>query len=156
MALFKGLLSSLMEHEEVKTTYAKASAVRPLAEKMITKAIKGTVHARRQVHSDLQNNDLIKKLFSDIALRFKSQKGGFTKITRIGNRRGDNAVMVKLTLTKKATTADAGKVTKTTKAEKTSKKKVSAPKVSPKIAKPTRATQVTSTKSAIGRKSGDR
>lgn len=99
-ALFKSLIQSLILRESVETTQAKAMAVRPLFEKMLTKAKSATVHEIRQIQGVLQNSLLIKKLVKDIAPRYKDVKGGYTRITPIGARRGDNAKIVKLSLTK--------------------------------------------------------
>lgn len=99
-ALFSGLIKSLVEHEEIKTTSAKAKAVQGQFEKLLTKARLNTVPARRQVQSVLQDPQLVKKLVNQLAPLFASTKGGYTKLTVVGNRRGDNAKMVKLSLTK--------------------------------------------------------
>jgi len=101
-ALFRGLINSLIEHEEIETTAAKARAVRGMFEKLITKGRVGSLHARRQIQSFLQHQSSVKKLVDEISPRFKNTAGGYTKLTIIGNRRGDNAPIVKLSLTKTA------------------------------------------------------
>ena len=102
-ALLKGLIRSLVTHEEIVTTLTKAKAVAPMFEKLLTKARTGTVSARRSIQSQLQSAPLIKRLVDTIAPRYQASKGGYTSLTPIGNRLGDNAMMVKLSLTKKAT-----------------------------------------------------
>jgi large subunit ribosomal protein L17 len=102
-ALFKSLMQTMILREHIETTHAKAMAVRPLFEKMITKAKSGSIHELRQIQGILQNAELLKKLVQEIAPRFKEIKGGYTKITPVGARRGDNAKIVKLSLTKLST-----------------------------------------------------
>lgn len=97
-ALFKNLTKSLFDHGEIITTQAKAKAVKGYIEKLITKAKKNTLHSRRQVHSHLNTRSLTHKLVDVIAPSFK-KNSGYTRITRIGRRRGDNTMMVKLSLT---------------------------------------------------------
>lgn len=98
-ALFAGLIKSLIEHGEIKTTKAKAVAARSLFEKQLTKAKSGSVAARRLLQADLQSKTLVKKLVDEIAPRYKNIHGGYTKLTVLGNRLGDNARLVKLSLT---------------------------------------------------------
>jgi large subunit ribosomal protein L17 len=100
-ALFKGLMIALVEREEIETTKAKASAVRRIFEKLITTAKEGTINARRQVQTVLQDSKLVKKLVDEIAPRYADVKGGYTKLVMVGARRGDGAFMVRLGLTKK-------------------------------------------------------
>lgn len=100
-ALFKNLVLALVSREEIVTTSAKAKAVKSIFEKLLTKARLGSIHARRLVHSHIQNTAAVKKLVDNIAPRYLGVKGGYTKITAVGKRRGDNATMVKLALTKK-------------------------------------------------------
>jgi large subunit ribosomal protein L17 len=157
-ALFRGLAASLLDKEEVKTTAAKARTVRTIVEKMISKAKTGTVHARRLVQSDIQDNLLVAKLFADIAPRFKGVNGGYTKITVIGTRKGDNAPIVKLALTKKKEVVASAKTAKS--GDKAEKAKVAtAVKTtagSPKIAKPTRTAKMGVNKAGMIRKTGER
>lgn len=162
VALFKGLIATLIDKEEINTTSAKARAVRSLFEKMITKARTGTVHARRLVQSDVQDASLVSKLFSEIAPRYADVKGGYTKLTMVGNRKGDNAPIVKLALTKKSEVKTGLKNKKAVTAAKsdTASRKTetsSAPKLTaPKLAKPTKASK--SMGSSVGkvRKTGER
>jgi len=115
-ALFTHLMVALIDKEAIKTTKAKAAAVRPLFEKLLTKARKGTVQARREIHSVIGIDSAVKKLVDDIALRFKGVSGGYTRITPVGSRKGDNAPMVKLALTKIVLTKPVSKDTKGEKA----------------------------------------
>ncbi len=100
-ALFKNLINALILREEVKTTESKAKAVRGLIDKLITRGKAGTLHARRLVAAFLANKRAVNKLVDEIAPRFKTRPGGFTRIIRLGRRRGDDAMMVKLELVEK-------------------------------------------------------
>jgi large subunit ribosomal protein L17 len=100
-ALFKNLIKSLIDHGEIKTTESKAKAVRILVEKLITKGKAGTVQTRRLIGGFLQSRQAVNRLVDEIAPLFKSKPGGYTRITRLGERKGDNAVMVKLELVEK-------------------------------------------------------
>lgn len=90
-ALFKGLVTSVIEHERVVTTIAKAKAVRPLVERMITLAKRDTLHTRRQAAAFLETPDAVKKLFDKLGTRFGQRQGGYTRVVRLGNRKGDGA-----------------------------------------------------------------
>jgi len=91
--LLSGLALSLFEHESIKTTEAKAKALRPYAERLITKAKKGGLHERRQVLSTIEDRDVVAKLFEEIAPRFADRSGGYTRILKLGPRNGDGAPM---------------------------------------------------------------
>jgi large subunit ribosomal protein L17 len=93
LALFRNQLASLVQHERIVTTLAKAKELRPIAEKIVSKGKQGTVHARRQVRPWLPSRDLVKKLFDDISPRFQDRPGGYLRITKLGPRQGDNAEM---------------------------------------------------------------
>jgi large subunit ribosomal protein L17 len=84
---------SLFQHESIKTTEAKAKALRPYAERLITKAKKGGLHERRQVLSTIEDRDVVAKLFEEIAPRFAERSGGYTRILKLGPRNGDGAPM---------------------------------------------------------------
>ena len=103
-ALFKGLIQSLIIHEEIKTTEAKAKAIRRVVEKLVKKAKKGSLHVRRQILAFLPKKEAAHKLVDEIAPRFGKISGGFVRIMRLGKRRGDNATMVKMEFTKKLKT----------------------------------------------------
>lgn len=93
-ALFKNLIASLISHGQVKTTEMKAKAVKGLLDKLVTKAKQGTLHARRQVLAFLPQKEIVGKLFDEVVPRFKGRQSGFTRIIKIGPRRGDNTPMV--------------------------------------------------------------
>ena len=85
------LATDLIVHEKVTTTAAKAKALRPYAEKLITKARKGDLHARRVILKDIHDKAAVAKLFEDVAPRYEERQGGYTRITKLGPRRGDGA-----------------------------------------------------------------
>ena len=93
-----GLAASLFEHEKVQTTEAKAKALRPVAERLITFAKKGDVHARRQVLRLVPDRDVVHRLFEEIAPRYAERDGGYTRILKLGPRKGDGAPMAILEL----------------------------------------------------------
>lgn len=97
-ALFKGLITSIIEHERVVTTVPKAKAVRPLVEKMITLAKRDTLHARRQAAAFLETPEAVKKLFDKLGTRFGQRNGGYTRVVRLGFRKGDGAEQAMLEL----------------------------------------------------------
>ncbi len=104
-ALFRNLIIQLFEHERINTTEAKAKAIRGNAEKLISLAKRGLtkgdaygVHARRLAYARLGNKAAVKKLFDEIAPRYMSRPGGYTRIVKIGRRQGDAAEMVLLEL----------------------------------------------------------
>ena len=90
-ALFKGLVTSVIEHERVITTVPKAKAIKPLVEKMITLAKRDTLHTRRQAAAFLETPAAVKKLFDKLGTRFGQRSGGYTRVVRLGNRKGDGA-----------------------------------------------------------------
>src|ERR671936_2527347 len=92
-ALLANQVCSLIEHQRICTTLAKAKAVRPLAEKMVTLGKKGSLHARRTALSVLRQKEAVKKLFDDIAPRSAERNGGYTRIIRLGQRKSDSAPM---------------------------------------------------------------
>lgn len=93
LAMFRNQLASLVEHERITTTLHKAKELRPIAEKVITKGKKGTVHHRRLVRKWLPERRLVQKVFDDLAPRFEERSGGYTRIIKLGPRRGDQAEM---------------------------------------------------------------
>jgi len=92
-ALLRNLATSLFRHERVETTTTKAKELRPYAERLITLARRGDVHARRIAGRKIQDRDVLGKLFDDIAPRYAERPGGYTRILRLGNRKGDAAEM---------------------------------------------------------------
>jgi large subunit ribosomal protein L17 len=100
-AMFKAMACSLFEHEKIKTTLPKAKELRPIVEKIITKARKGTLHARRTTISMLQKEEIVRKLFDDIAVRNLKRSGGYVRILKTGFRYGDSAPMAIIELVDK-------------------------------------------------------
>jgi large subunit ribosomal protein L17 len=98
-SLMKNLCKEVIEHERIKTTEAKAKAVKPELEKLITLAKRGDLHARRQALSTLgQDKSVVHKLFEDVAPRYAARSGGYTRILKLGPRRSDSTEMVFLEL----------------------------------------------------------
>ena len=98
LALMRGLATSLIEHEAVETTEAKAKELRPFVEKLITKAKEGTLHARRLAGRHVRKRETADKLFQEIGPRFASRAGGYTRILKTGHRKGDGAEMARIEL----------------------------------------------------------
>src|SRR5207245_1853895 len=92
-ALLANQVCSLIEHQRIKTTLAKAKAVRPLAERMVTLGKNGSIHARRTALATLRQKNAVKKLFDDIAPRSAERNGGYTRIVKLGQRKSDSAPM---------------------------------------------------------------
>lgn len=90
-ALFRHMVTALLAHERIETTEAKAREVKAIAERMITLAKRGDLHARRQAHAYLMDEDVVKKLFDTIAPRYADRPGGYTRVLKVGVRRGDAA-----------------------------------------------------------------
>lgn len=97
-ALFRNMVTSLFAAERIETTQAKAKEVQPIAEKLVTLAKRGDLHARRQAAHYLMSEDMVKKLFDVIGPRYADRAGGYTRVVRIGNRKGDAAPMALLEL----------------------------------------------------------
>jgi large subunit ribosomal protein L17 len=92
------LATALFEHGRIKTTEAKARRLRPVAERLITKAKKGDLHNRRQVMQTIRDKSVVHTLFTEIGPKFANRPGGYTRITKLGPRRGDNAPMAVIEL----------------------------------------------------------
>ena len=97
-ALFRNLLVALFRHERISTTEAKAKAIRPLADQMITLAKRESLHARRQVLAMVPDDEVVRKMFDTVAARFSDRHGGYTRIIKAGVRPGDGAPTVLLEL----------------------------------------------------------
>lgn len=95
-AMFGNLVASLIAAEGIVTTEAKAKALRPIAEKMVTKAKKGGVHNQRQVVAYIRDKEMASKLFEEIGPRYAERPGGYTRILKLGPRHGDNAPMARI------------------------------------------------------------
>jgi large subunit ribosomal protein L17 len=152
-AMYRNMVTSLLAHERIETTDAKAKQVRRLADRMITLGKRGTLHARRQALAVIRDRDVAAKVFDDLAERFRSRPGGYTRVLKVRRRVGDAAELSIVELvegaapepeekagkgkkksTRKSTRKAAGKKATTTKAagEKASKKKASKKKASKK------------------------
>ncbi|EST30336.1 50S ribosomal protein L17 [Streptomycetaceae bacterium MP113-05] len=97
-AMLANLATNLFEHGRITTTEAKARRLRPVAERLITKAKKGDLHNRRQVMRTVLDKSVVHTLFTEIGPRYENRPGGYTRITKVGNRRGDNAPMAVIEL----------------------------------------------------------
>jgi large subunit ribosomal protein L17 len=111
--ILANLATSLFEHDQITTTVAKAKRLRPLAERLVTFAKRGDLHARRRVLTVVRDKGVVHRLFTEIAPDMAQRAGGYTRITKIGNRKGDNAPMAVIELVReplsarKATVAEA-------------------------------------------------
>ena len=116
--ILANLATSLFEHDQITTTEAKAKRLRPLAERLVTFAKRGDLHARRRVLTVVRDKGVVHRLFTEIAPDMAERAGGYTRITKIGNRKGDNAPMAVIELVreplsaKKAAVAEAEGATK--------------------------------------------
>ena len=97
-AMFRIMVTDLLRHGQIKTTIAKAKAIRPLTEKMVTLGKSGTLHDRRQAAAFITDKSVLKTVFDDIAPRYQERNGGYTRITRLGVRPGDAAEMALIEL----------------------------------------------------------
>jgi len=98
--MFRNLVTEILDHEKIKTTEPKAKAVRGMAEKMISLAKSGDLHARRQAMSFILDKKVTEKLFKEIGPRYAERHGGYTRIVKLGMRMGDGASMVQIELVK--------------------------------------------------------
>ena len=92
-AMFMNMSQALIKHEQIITTLPKAKDLRPVVEKLVTLGKRGDLHARRQAISQLQDVELVKKLFAVLGARYKDRNGGYTRVLKAGFRKGDNAAM---------------------------------------------------------------
>ena len=131
-AMFRNQLASLIENERIITTLPKAKEIKPLFEKLITLARNDSVHARRQAARQVPSDALIAKLFDTLGPRFSTRPGGYTRIMKLGARRGDAAEMAILELVERsADKTETKSETPATPAKASSKKKAAAPKEEP-------------------------
>ena len=117
-SLLANQVCSLIEHQRIKTTLAKAKAVRPLAEKMVTLGKNGSLHARRTALAVLKQKDAVKKLFDEIAPRSADRNGGYTRIVKLGQRKSDSAPIAYLEWVDAAFAVDEEPETKARKSKK--------------------------------------
>ena len=136
-AMLANMAASLFAYNIIKTTEAKAKEVRKLAEKLITLAKKGGLHAHRQVYDVIKDRKLVKKLFDEIAPKLNEREGGYTRVLKLGVRRGDGAQLsvVELLIEKPSKEEKKGKKEKGAKKEKAEKEETKKTKGKPK-AKP--------------------
>ena len=126
-ALLANQVCSLIEHRRIKTTLAKAKAVRPIAERMVTLGKNGSIHARRTAFATLRQKDAVKKLFDEIAPASGERNGGYTRIIRLGQRQSDSAFMALIEWVDSPITVEE-KPTEETKAKKKESKTEAKPK----------------------------
>ncbi len=106
-ALFRNLVTSLIDHEQVRTTDAKAKELRRFADRMVTLAKRGSLHARRQALAFIRSRRVVAKLFDEVAPRFRDRPGGYTRMVKLGHRHGDAAPMSIIELTDRGEAAKA-------------------------------------------------
>jgi large subunit ribosomal protein L17 len=97
-AMFRNMVTSLFKHDSIKTTEAKAKGLRKIADKMVTLAKRGDLHARRQALAVIREKNIVHTLFNEVSEKFSSRQGGYTRITKLGPRKGDVAPMVRIEL----------------------------------------------------------
>lgn len=102
-AMLRNMATSLFRHERIRTTEAKAKELRPFAEKLITLARHDDLNARRRARRDIADRDVLQKLFDDIAPRFAGRPGGYTRVLKLGARKGDGAELALIELTERRT-----------------------------------------------------
>jgi large subunit ribosomal protein L17 len=129
--MLANLATALFEHGKITTTEAKAKRLRPLAERLITFAKRGDLHARRRVMTVVRDKGVVHELFTEIGPRYENRQGGYTRITKVGPRKGDNAPMAVIELVE-ALTAKAETVKEATAATKKAAKKAPAKKAAAK------------------------
>lgn len=155
-ALLANQVCSLIEHNRIRTTLAKAKAVRPLAEKMVTLGKAGTLHSRRIALSALRQKDAVKRLFEEVAPRSKDRKGGYTRIIKIGPRLSDAAPMAFIEWVDAPVVKDDDVIEVSTSKKEAKPKEAKAPKAAkePKAAKSESAEKPKRTKKAKTEESG--
>ena len=128
LATMRNMVTSLLQHEKIETTEAKAKELRPLTEKMVSLGKRGDLHARRLAMRVIRDESVAKKLFDDIAPRFKDRAGGYTRILKVGRRHGDNAPVSIIELVVLGKQVQEKKLAKETKAKAKKEKKEKASK----------------------------
>lgn len=107
-ALLRNMVTSLLEHEQIRTTDAKAKELRGVAERMITLGKRGTLHARRQALRTIRSKDVTSKVFDELADRYRERPGGYTRVVKLGQRPGDAAPMAIIELVDRDAAATSG------------------------------------------------
>lgn len=97
-SLLRNLAIALFRHERIETTSVKAQALKPFAERLITLAKRGDLHARRQAAVHIHESEILQKLFDELGARFRERPGGYTRVLKLGVRRGDNSMMALIEL----------------------------------------------------------
>ncbi len=98
IAMFRSLVTQVLKHDSIQTTEARAKEVKPLVDKMVTLGKRGTLHSRRQALAYIYEPDVVERLFDEIAPRYTARPGGYTRVLKIGPRKGDGAMMAQLEL----------------------------------------------------------
>ncbi len=130
-ALFRNLVTSLIEREQVRTTDAKAKELRRIADRMITLGKRGTLHARRQALAYIRSQTVVHKLFEEVATRFRARPGGYTRVVKLGHRHGDAAAMSVIELTDRGDAAKAEAERKRERRVRRAEKKAAPPATPP-------------------------
>jgi len=152
--MYRNLVTSLLDHERVRTTDAKAKGVRSLAEKMITLGKRGDLHARRRAMRVLRRREVAAKVFDDLAERYRERPGGYTRILKLGIRPGDAAAMSIIELVEAGVSEK--KKPKTAKAKSDSKKKAPTSKDAERTSKTSSKKKTTVKKKATAKKKAAR
>lgn len=119
--ILSNLATQLFEHEQIRTTETKAKLLRPVAEKLVTKAKRGTLADRRNAAKIVRDKDILAKLFEEIAPKVANREGGYTRIVKLENRKGDNAPMALIQLvTEETVAAEASRATRVAASKKAS------------------------------------
>jgi large subunit ribosomal protein L17 len=135
-AILANLATALFEHGRIKTTETKARALRPYAEKLITHAKKGTLHNRREVLKKIRDKDVVHSLFAEIGPFFSDRDGGYTRIIKVENRKGDNAPMAVIELVQEKTVTSEADRARRVGASKAAAKAAPAPAAQPTTEEP--------------------
>jgi large subunit ribosomal protein L17 len=144
--ILSNLATALFEHGRITTTEAKARVLRPVAEKLITKAVKGDLHNRREVLKTIHDKSVVHTLFTEIGPSFAERPGGYTRITKLGPRKGDNAPMAVIEL---VTEKYDPKPTRTKKSAEPAKKAAAAPVEEPADDAPTEMVEEASPEESV-------
>jgi large subunit ribosomal protein L17 len=148
--ILANLATALFEHGRITTTEAKARRLRPLAERLITKAKRGDLHARRQVLTVVRDKSIVHELFAEIGPRYANRPGGYTRITKIGPRKGDNAPMAVIELVEPLTVAQQAVGEATAATKRAAKKTAEKPAEQPVVAEEAVAADTAAMESEVG------
>ena len=154
-ALFRNMVTALIDKERIRTTLAKAKELRGKVEKTITLGKKGTLHARRHALKLVADKDSLKKIFGSLAERYANRPGGYTRVIKLGHRLGDDAPMAFIELVDREDDPSVGSPAKVNKGEVTTKKKVADPKTQD-TKKDKKSTKAPTTKTAGKKSDGEK